>query len=220
MAALLPSLDQSARPSHLLFSLLSSFPEAKASESDPAFEAWCRVRLLWDDAPKTCAAVCSLLKKTGAAAPASFEVMAVHGRHSGSEALCLTPEVIPLGDENTTLAYALGDVCFGFEPKGICQHATADASEIAWTYGLAVQPRRWVSKDGKDPTNQTPPFETVDVALNLFGKIEEEESFYAMSGSLPRTGERPMRISEAGPGSKAAAATAAATTTTTTAAAE
>ena len=97
-------------------------------------------------------------------------------------------------DENTTLQYAKGDVAFGYEPKGICSHAHEDASEVAWIYGDACQPRRWVTKDGKDSTNQTPPFECVNVALNKFGVVEEEEGFYDASGRLPRTGERALTI--------------------------
>ena len=47
-------------------------------------------------------------------------VMSCHGRNSGSEALFLTPECIKdaFDDENASLEYELGDVLFGFEPKG------------------------------------------------------------------------------------------------------
>jgi hypothetical protein len=56
-------------------------------------------------------------------------------------------------------------------------------------------PRRWVSVDG-DPTNQRGPFKTVDVALNLWGKVEGDAAdFYAESGALPQTGKRPMTVS-------------------------
>ena len=59
--------------------------------------------------------------------------MSCHARHSGAEALFLTPEILrEVGDENASLDYALGDVLFGYEPKGICQHASEDASEVAW----------------------------------------------------------------------------------------
>ena len=44
-----------------------------------------------------------------------------------------------------------------------------------------------------DPTNQRGPFKTVDVALNLWGKVEGDAAdFYAESGALPQTGKRPM----------------------------
>lgn len=150
-----------------------------------------RVRLLWAEAPRTIDAILSLCDP----ATGSFDVSAMHARHSGAEALFLTPTVLrDVGDENCTLPVQRGDVLFGFEPTGICNHATEDASEIAWVYHNAATPRRWVSVNG-DPTNHTSPFQTQDIALNLWGKIEgDAEAFYAASGKLPRTGERPMTL--------------------------
>lgn len=111
------------------------------------------VRLLWDKAPRTVSAVLSLIRESS-----SVSVSAVHARHSGAEALFLTPEILrDVGDENCTLPVSKGDVLFCFEPKGICNHASADASEVAWIYHDACIPRRWVSVNG-DPMNQTPPF--------------------------------------------------------------
>ena len=92
--------------------------------------SWANVKLLWNKAPKTCAAIVNSLNKNG-----EMKVKSVHGRNSGSEALFLTPKCLPLGDENTILNYKTGDVCFGFEPKGICSHAKVDCSEVAWAYG-------------------------------------------------------------------------------------
>lgn len=150
-----------------------------------------RVRLLWDEAPKTVAAILSLVAPTH-----SCQVEAVHARHSGAEAIFLTPQVLRnVGDENTTLSVAKGHVLFGYEPKGICNHASEDVSEVAWIYHDAALPRRWVSVNG-DPTNQTPPFQTVDVALNLWGVIEgEADAFYETSAKLPRLGEQAMTLS-------------------------
>merc|ERR1711957_291062 len=108
---------------------------------------WANVKLLWSKAPKTCAAIVGSLNKKG-----EMKVKSVHGRNSGSEALFLTPTVLPIGDENTILNYKTGDVCFGFEPKGCCSHGAVDASEVAWIYKNDAQPRRWVSING-DPTN-------------------------------------------------------------------
>ena len=87
-----------------------------------------------------------------------------------------------------------GDVLFGFEPKGICQHSDTDASEVAWLYHDACQPSRWVSTNG-DPTNQTPPFKCVAAPLNHFGKIVATDGdFYGRCGRLPRSGEQPMVV--------------------------
>jgi hypothetical protein len=162
------------RPSHLRFQF-----------DAPADHAI--VELLWDDAPRTCAALLGCL-------PDGAEVMSCHARHSGAEALFLTPEILrDVGDENASLDYALGDVLFGYEPKGICQHASEDASEVAWIYGGAAMPRRWVSDDG-DPTNQRGPWHTVEVALNKWGRVVEENGFYDRCGRMPRTGEQKMKI--------------------------
>ena len=145
------------------------------------------VELLWEAAPRTCAALL-------AAMPDGTEVMSCHARHSGAEALFLTPEVIrDVGDENTTLDYEVGDFLFGYEPKGICQHASEDASEVAWIYHGAAFPRRWESNDG-DPTNQRGPWHCVDVALNKWGKAVEEKDFYSRCGRMPRTGEQKLVV--------------------------
>jgi hypothetical protein len=123
------------------------------------------------------------------------DVMACHARHSGAEALFLTPSVVPLGDENTIMCPKKGDVLFGFEPKGICQHADEDCSEVAWLYHDACQPSRWVSKGGHDPTNKTGPFERVSVALNKWGEIiEHGGGFYERCSRMPRTGEQKMSL--------------------------
>ena len=146
------------------------------------------VRLLWDAAPKTCAAIVDMLDGDG-----RLRVQAVHGRHSGHEALFLTPKLCTLGDENTTLDYELGDFLFGYEPAGICQHGDVSVSEVAWIYGPTAQPRRWVSTNG-DPKNKTPPFRTTDVPLNRWAVVEEEDGFYAASGQLPKTGARALVV--------------------------
>ena len=155
--------------------------------------AYATVRLLWKEAPQTCAAVVKTLKKH---AKEKSSVNAVHGRNSGAEALFLTPEVVRLGDENVVKPgeYAKGQFLFGYEPRFICEHAKQDASEIAWIYHEAAQPRRWVSIGG-DKTNQSfGPWKTVDVSLNLFGTVENECGFYEASSRLPRTGERGLSI--------------------------
>ena len=150
------------------------------------------MRLLWDKAPNTISALLSLCDP----ASGSFSVQAVHARHSGAEALFLTPSVLRnVGNENCTLPVRKGDVLFCFEPKGICNHAHEDASEVAWIYHDAAIPRRWVSVNG-DPTNQTPPFKTEDVALNLWGKVEgDATAFFETSGALPRLGAQAMTMS-------------------------
>jgi hypothetical protein len=105
-----------ARPTHVLLSF------AGGSSA--------RVRLLWDEAPKTIAALlelCDPVRK-------SFDVQAVHARHSGAEAIFITPSVISsVGDENLAQAPRCGDVLFGFEPKGICEQRTCHAFSLTHT---------------------------------------------------------------------------------------
>jgi hypothetical protein len=88
------------------------------------------VRLLWDEAPKTIAALlelCDPVRK-------SFDVQAVHARHSGAEAIFITPSVISsVGDENLAQAPRCGDVLFGFEPKGICEQRACHAFSLTHT---------------------------------------------------------------------------------------
>ena len=171
-----------AAPSHLRF-------EFSAGD-------YCVVELLWAAAPRTCAALVGLFP----ACDAGLRVMSCHARHSGAEALFLTPEVLrDVGDENASLEYEAGDVCFCYEPKGVCHHASEDASEVAWIYHGACMPRRWESTDG-DPTNQRGPWATVDVALNKWGKIVEESGFYSRCGAMPRSGEQEMTITHSGGG--------------------
>ena len=121
--------------------------------------------------------------------------MSCHARHSGAEALFLTPTIVrDVGDENCVSQPCKSDMLFCYEPRGICQHASEDASEVAWLYHDACIPRRWVSDNG-DPTNQTGPWHTVDVALNKWGKVIEEHGFYMRCGRMPRSGEQQMVIS-------------------------
>jgi len=105
-----------ARPTHVLLSF------AGGSSA--------RVRLLWDEAPKTIAALlelCDPVRK-------SFDVQAVHARHSGAEAIFITPSVISsVGDENLAQAPRCGDVLFGFEPKGICEQRACHAFSLTHT---------------------------------------------------------------------------------------
>lgn len=76
--------------------------------------ATAKVKFLWDVAPKTCRAIADQF-----ADKTKSEVMICHARHSGGEALFITPDVLKVGDENTILDYKVGDFVFGFEPQYI-----------------------------------------------------------------------------------------------------
>jgi len=192
----------SAKPSHFRWSVLDGATDQEVASA--------KIVLYWDVAPRTCRALTDMVllgaECSGELAQQQadgLEVSIVHARHSGGEALFVTPSVISnVGDENNgTLEYKQGDMLFCFEPKFCCEHAKEDASEVAWIYHGAAQPRRWLSKAldasgaAGDPTNQTGPWETVDVRLNRWGKVVQECGFYALCAALPRTGELKMRIS-------------------------
>merc|ERR1712166_894841 len=89
-----------ARPSAIRIEMVQSGATATAT-------------LLWDQAPKTCAAIVASLP---------FSTVCWHGRNSGAEALCLTPTVIsdlPQDEsENATTEHAVDDLVFGYEPAG------------------------------------------------------------------------------------------------------
>lgn len=68
-----------------------------------------------------------------------------------------------------------------------------DRSEVAWLYGAACQPSRWVSKNG-DPTNQTPPFRRDTPPLNVWGKVVSEEGFFTTCLNLLKTGEQQLVV--------------------------
>ena len=76
---------------------------------------------------------------------------------------------------------------------GCCSHGDVDRSEVAWIYGAACQPSRWVSTNG-DPTNQTPPFRLVSPPLNVWGKVVAESGFYTTCLNLLATGKQELVV--------------------------
>ena len=169
------------RPSTLTFHLSPSGATATA-------------QLLWDKAPKTCAAIVAQLP---------IRTMCWHGRNSGAEALLITPALIndlPQDKtENATTTHAMGDVLFGFEAAGSCHGGAGseDASEIAWIYGPAAQACYWLSEKG--PPHEVGPFKRVPAELNVFAKITTESGFYTECAKLQRKGEQQIVVA-AGPG--------------------
>lgn len=151
--------------------------------------ATARALLLWDKAPRTCAAVCSMLP---------FSTWAWHGRNSGDEALLITPSVmrgVPQdASENATMFHKKGNVAFGLELAGFCHGGagTEDASEIAWFYGDATQACYWVSEKG--PPHSEGPYHRQAATLNIFAHIEEEEGFYAQSNRMGRYGQQRVTL--------------------------
>lgn len=170
-----PEVKSAARVSTLHFSIEDASGSVKATAS---------AKLLWDQAPKTCAAI---------AAHLPIESTCFHGKNSGAEALLVTPSLItgiPQDQsESATQTHALGNVLFGFEPKGFCVGGAGsdDASEIAWIYAEAAQACYWVSESG--PPHDKPPYRRQAATLNHFAQIVKEEGFYDASRQLIKTGE-------------------------------
>jgi hypothetical protein len=114
----------SALPSSPTVREIASHPFAMAASrtkflcwETPGTGAHVIVELNWDKAPKTCEALlerCFPTQRT--------DLTTVHGRHSGMEALFITPgePIRNVGDENETTDFAVGDVLFCYEPKGAC----------------------------------------------------------------------------------------------------
>ena len=170
------------------------------SESKPAFlnfrvdaadgsVATAKAELLWNKAPKTCAAIVDALP---------IETYCWHGRNSGSEALLVTPSLISHlpqdATENGTTEHKLGNVLFGYEPAGFCHGGAGseDASEIAWIYGEAAQACYWVSEKG--PPHDVGPYHRQAATLNVFAQMVEEDGFYACSQRLIKTGQQRIRV--------------------------
>lgn len=101
----------------------------------PRYSASATYGLLWERAPKTCAAICAALP---------MNTTAFHGRNSGDEALLVTPSVL-LGvpqdeSENATKEHTMNHLYFGLEEAGKSYGGCApgsSASEICWFYGPA-----------------------------------------------------------------------------------
>ena len=96
-----------ARPAALTFTI---------EDRSGSTAATATAKLLWEQAPKTCEAICAQLP---------MESTCFHGKNSGAEALLVTPKVIsdvPQDEsESGTQTHEFGNVLFGFEPQvGAC----------------------------------------------------------------------------------------------------
>ena len=147
-----------------LSSIVLRFPQEKAAA---------RVRLLWEKAPMTCAAIADLLPSSGSAH---------HGIYSGSECVFVLPEVIKVDAEHATSDVRKGQVGFTWMAAGSSYGVQADFAEVCWFYDLDAQPRMWEGP----------------VAVSIFGEIvEDAEDFYAVCFRMRREGVKPFLI-EAG----------------------
>jgi len=136
----------------------------------PQENASAEARLLWEEAPRTCQAILSML---------SFRGICHHGIYSGSECVLLLDQVLRLEPENATIHVTRGDVGFAWMAAGSGYGVTADFSEICWFYDFDAQPRMW---EGPTP-------------VNVFARIvDPADAFYAVCRRIRREGVKPCTV--------------------------
>ena len=148
-------------------------PPTELRLSFDATDAVCRATLLWDAAPRTCAAIIRELPIRGLVHQAIY---------SGSESVLLLPELIKLDKENATSAVRRGDLAFTWLAAGLSYGVVEDFAELCWFYDHDAQPRMWEGP----------------VDVNVFARIvEPADAFYAMCRRLRREGVKPLTIEAA-----------------------
>jgi hypothetical protein len=126
--------------------------------------------LLEEGAPKTCAAVWSVLPVAGEAH---------HAIYSGSECVLLLPETLRVEAENATASVAPGDVGFAWFQPGSSWVVEKEFSEVCWFYDRDTRPSM--------PEGPVP--------VNLFARITgDAQAFYAVCRRMRREGVKPFAI--------------------------
>jgi len=124
----------------------------------------------WENAPRTCEAILSVLP---------FENASHHGIYSGSECVLLLDRVLRPDPENARHKVARGEVAFAWMAAGSAYGVNEDFSEICWFYDIDAEPRMWGG-----------PFD-----VSVFARIEEPaDAFYAVCRRMRREGVKPLRV--------------------------
>ena len=135
-----------------------------------ATDAACVATLLWDAAPRTCAAVVSLLPVRGTVHQAIY---------SGSESVFLLPQLLKLDKEHATWDVRRGDLAFVWLAAGSGYGITEDITELCWFYDHDSRPCMWEGP----------------VEVNVFARIvEPADAFYAMCRRIRREGVKPLTV--------------------------
>jgi hypothetical protein len=131
--------------------------------------------LLWDAAPKTCAAVTDALP---------FNGMASHGTCSGPAGVVFLEQELPVWPENSTTSPSVGELLFTYYPPGWRRGYPEHTTEIYWFHGPGGRP--------------TVPGLFVPAMASVFarhaGPIDELTSFCRWSALLHREGWKPVAI--------------------------
>jgi hypothetical protein len=129
-----------------------------------------RAVLLWDQAPRTCAAIVEQLPVDG---------QSHHAMYSGSECVLPLKDKLKLAKENATSQVTKGQVAFAWLAAGTSYGVSDDISEICWFYDIDAQPRMWEGP----------------VDVNIFAEIcDTAPEFYAMCRRMRREGVKPLTI--------------------------
>jgi len=126
--------------------------------------------LLWDKAPRTCAAVASVLPVRGTAH---------HAIYSGSECVQLLDEVLRIDPENATGDVRKGQVAFTWMQAGSGYGIDQDFAEICWFYDIDAQPRMWEGV----------------VEVNVFAEIVgDATAFFKVCRRMRREGVKAFKV--------------------------
>lgn len=129
-----------------------------------------RAKLLWDEAPVTCAAVLDCLPSAG---------QAHHAIYSGSECVHLLRTIPRIDPEHATADVRRGQVAFAWMAAGSSYGVEQDFAEICWFYDHDAQPRMW---EGPVP-------------VNVFAELVDDAGpFYAVCRRMRREGVKPFRV--------------------------
>jgi hypothetical protein len=132
-----------------------------------------RFRLLWRDAPETCAGVIGALP---------FQGEVVHGTCSGTMAVFFLGNEVDVQAENATTCVRVGDLLFTHYPANWRAGYPESVSEIYWAYAPYARP--------------TVPGLFIPTLASVFARHEgsqaELESFCRRSERLHREGAAPI----------------------------
>jgi hypothetical protein len=132
-------------------------------------------KLLWDQAPQTCAAVTGALP---------FEGEAAHGMYSGPVAVFFFAEALPLEPEHATTQLAVGELVYTYYPPNWRRGYPEHTSEVYWSYD---EPAR-----ATVPGLFTPALGSVFAVHD--GPADALDAFHRWSASLHREGVKPVRV--------------------------
>jgi hypothetical protein len=133
-------------------------------------DAACVATMLWEAAPRTCAAVVGLLP---------IRAMVHQAIYSGSESVLVLPQLLKLDKENATSDVRRGDLAFIWIAAGSSYGITEDFAELCWFYDHDARPSMWEGP----------------ALVNVFARIvEPADAFYAMCRRIRREGVKPLTV--------------------------